>query len=266
MVSMSKYSVGLQLPSIVTIVPIYKKGSNQLFSNRWKGMGAWFACSHRNLVVFQSTCNFALEIYKRPMRKRGVGNYYKYFSGHSDVKIFISSLQHSRCRGLIHRPLWEFQYWGELLRRWPFLSMNFALVRQIHPIMTLHTLETVFWLACLESNVASFMTVRSDLTASYVLIVIKHSSVRSVLILQNRLSRTRIKLDIVFWLTVFRVRVEITKQNKYSKVIWPCGFIPCCFGSSRCQVFFIFRLLFFSMFYWYWFDYLVCDTFCVFSV
>ena len=142
--------------------------------------------------------------------------------------------------------------------------MNFALVRQIHPIMTLHTLETVFWLACVESNVASFMTVRSDLTASYVLIVIKHSSVRSVLILQNRFSRTRIKLDIAFWLTVFRVRVEITKQNKYSKVIWPCGFIPCCFGSSRCQVFFIFRLLFFSMFYWYWFDYLVCDTFCVF--
>ena len=169
-----------------------------------------------------------------------------------------------RCWGLIHRPLWEFQYWGELLRRWPFLSMNFALVRQIHPIMTLHTLETVFWLACVESNVASFMTVRSDLTASYVLIVIKHSSVRSVLILQNRFSRTRIKLDIAFWLTVFRVRVEITKQNKYSKVIWPCGFIPCCFGSSRCQVFFIFRLLFFSMFYWYWFDYLVCDTFCVF--
>ena len=96
MVSMSKYSVGLQLPSIVTIVPIYKKGSNQLFSNRWKGMGAWFACSHRNLVVFQSTCTFVLEIYKRSMRKRGVGNYYKYFSGHLDVKIFISSLQHSR--------------------------------------------------------------------------------------------------------------------------------------------------------------------------
>ena len=82
------------------------------------------------------------------------------------------------------------------------------------------------------------MAVRSGLTARSGLMIIKHSSVRSVLVFQNCPTRTRIKLDIVFWLTVFRVQVEKTKQNLYSKVLWPwpCGFTPCCFGSSRCKV------------------------------
>ena len=94
------------------------------------------------------------------------------------------------------------------------------------------------------------------------LMVIKHSSVRSVLIHQNCPTRTRIKLDIVFWFTVFRVRIENTKQNKYSKVLWPCGFTPC-FGSSR-QFYFCHIIIFFIMFRWYWFDYLDCDLFCIF--
>ena len=101
------------------------------------------------------------------------------------------------------------------------------------------------------------------------LMVIKHSSVRSVLILKNVPTRTRIKLDIGYWLTIFRVRVEKTKQNKYLKVLWPCGFTPY-FGGSRqfyfCHIIFIYFFIYTCIFHWYWFDYVDCDLFCIFSL
>ena len=75
------------------------------------------------------------------------------------------------------------------------------------------------------------MTVGSGLTARSGLMVIKHSSVRSYQ-----------KTDQIGYCVLIGC-FQSTKQNKYSKVLWPCGFIPC-FRSSR-QFYFCHIIIYF---------------------